>query len=220
MRLTIKYNYMKIKLLAHHQFSMECKLCSFKSLLLVAMLLVATSNSLAQASFETIDGIRYLIDSDTKTATVVPLSGDQKYSGDVAVPEKVKATDGVEYAVTTFGENAFKESRGLTSITIPSSVTSLGNACFSGCSGLTSITIPSSVTSLDNSCFEKCSGLTNISIPSSVTSLGEDCFAGCSSLTSITIPFSVTTLGSFCFASCIYNHRTTKTNQKYPSVNL
>ena len=65
--------------------------------LLLAMLMVATGNSFAQASFEKIDGIRYLIDSDAKTATVMPLSGDQKYSGNVVVPEKVKATDGVEY---------------------------------------------------------------------------------------------------------------------------
>ena len=54
----------------------------------------------------------------------------------------------------------------------------------------------------------------------SVTSLGEYCFYECSSLTSINIPSSVTSLGNGCFSICIYNHRTTKTNQKYPSVNL
>ena len=54
----------------------------------------------------------------------------------------------------------------------------------------------------------------------SVTSLGERCFSYCSSLTSINIPSSVTSLGVTCFLGCIYNHRTTKTNQKYPSVNL
>ncbi len=102
-------------------------------LLLMALLFMATSNAFAQASFETIDGVRYLIDSDAKSATVVPLSGDQKYSGDVVVPEKVKANDGVEYPVTAFGENAFKGCGGLTSITIPSSVTSLGNSCFIYC---------------------------------------------------------------------------------------
>ena len=52
-----------------------------------------------------------------------------------------------------------------------------------------------------------------------VTSL-RSCFSGCSSLTSINLPSSITSLGSFCFVCCIYNHRTTKTNQKYPSVNL
>ncbi len=166
------------------------------------MLVVATSNAFAQASFETIDGVRYLIDSDAKTATVVAQSGDQKYSGDVVVPEKVKANDGLEYPVTAFGENAFKGCDGLTSIVIPSSVTSLGNSCFNGCYRLTSITIPSSVTSLGNSCFEDCHGLINVVIPSSVTTLGNGCFYYCTGLTNITIPSSVTSLGNFCFSCC------------------
>ena len=42
----------------------------------------------------------------------------------------------------------------------------------------------------------------------------------CSSLTSIEIPASVETIKASAFKGCIYNHRTTKTNQKYPSVNL
>ncbi len=142
-----------------------------------------------------------MLDSDTKTATLVPKT-DGKYSGDIIIPEKVKGNDGVEYVVTTLGASCFKGCSGLTSITIPSSVTSLGNSCFSYCSGLTSITIPSSVTSLGDHCFEWCSGLTSITIPLSVTSLGEFCFEGCSGLTSITIPLSVTSLGEFCFSYC------------------
>ena len=175
---------------------------SLKSLvLLVVIAILATSNSYAQASFETIDGLRYLIDSDAKTATLTANTGE-KYSGDIVVPEKVKATDGVEYPVTAFGDNAFKECGELKSITIPSSVTSLGNYCFCNCSGLTSITIPSSVTSLGNYCFSWCSNLTSITIPSSVTSLGESCFRYCSGLTSITIPSSVTSLSNECFYNC------------------
>ena len=129
---------------------------SLKSLvLLVVIAILATSNSYAQASFETIDGLRYLLDSDAKTATLTAIAGE-KYSGDIVVPEKVKASDGVEYPVTAFGDNAFKECGGLKSVTIPSSVTSLGEWCFSNCSGLTSITIPSSVTYLGSKCFEDC----------------------------------------------------------------
>jgi len=170
--------------------------------MLVVLMLMTTSSAMAQEpKFDVIDGFRYLLESDTKTATLVPKT-DGKYSGDIIIPEKVKGNDGVEYVVTSLGASCFSDCSGLTSITIPSSVTSLGDFCFSGCSGLTSITIPSSVTSLGKACFYGCSGLTSITIPSSVTSLGDHCFADCSGLTSITIPSSVTSLGVYCFSGC------------------
>ena len=170
--------------------------------MLVVLMLMTTSSAMAQeAKFEVIDGFRYLLDSDTKTATFVPKT-DGNYSGNIIIPEKVKGNDGVEYIVASLGASCFKDCRGLTSITIPSSVTSLGDRCFDGCWGLTSITIPSSVTSLGNYCFQGCSGLTSITIPSSVTSLGDHCFSYCSGLTSITIPSSVTSLGDECFSYC------------------
>ena len=176
---------------------------SFKGfIMLVVLMLMTTSSAMAQElKFEVIDGFRYLLDSDTKTATLVPKT-DGKYSGDIIIPEKVKGNDGVEYVVASLGASCFEGCTGLTSITIPSSVTSLGDYCFPGCSGLTSITIPSSVTSLGDGCFQDCSGLTSITIPSSVTSLGDYCFPGCSGLTSITIPSSVTSLGDGCFQDC------------------
>ena len=172
-------------------------------LMLVVLMLMTTSSAMAQeAKFEVIDGFRYLLDSGTKTATLVPPK-DGDYSGDIIIiPEKVKGNDGVEYVVTTLGASCFSGCRGLTSITIPSSVTSVGSSCFSNCRGLTSITIPSSVTSLGGNCFDGCTGLTSIIIPSSVTSLGGACFSGCSVLTSITIPSSVTSLGGSCFSGC------------------
>ena len=183
-------------------FAKEERFGSLKSLvLLVVIAILATSNTYAQAGFETIDDLSYLIYPDTKTATLTVTPGE-KYSGDIVVPEKVKASDGVEYPVTAFADNAFKDCYGLKSITIPSSVTSFGSRCFGKCSGLTSITIPSSVTSLGDYCFYECSGLTSINIPSSVTSLGQSCFEGCSYLTSITIPSSVTSLCKRCFADC------------------
>ena len=171
---------------------------SFKGfVMLVVMMLMTASSAMA----EVIDGLRYVLDPVKKTATLLPKK-EGKYSGDIIIPEKIKGNDGVEYVVTSFDEDCFKDCRDLTSITIPSSVTSLGNYCFSDCDGLTSITIPSSVTSLGASCFEYCSGLTSITIPSSVTSLGGGCFYGCSGLTSVTIPSTVTSLGNSCFEGC------------------
>ena len=171
----------------------------FKSFIVFAVMMIMTMSS---ASAEVIDGLCYDLNSDTKTATLIPRIDNEKYSGDIIIPEKVKGNDGEEYVVTTFADNCFEDCRGLTSITIPSSVMSLGKKCFFNCSGLTSITIPSSVTSLGKYCFADCRGLTSITIPSSVTSLDDLCFLGCSGLTSITIPSSVTSLGKYCFSNC------------------
>ena len=144
--------------------------------ILLVMMVMITSKALAGASFEVIDGFKYLLDSDTKTATLVP--NTEKYAGDVVIPESVKAKDGNDYKITAFGDKCFCDCSFLTSITIPSSVTSLGDGCFLGCVGLKSITIPSSVTSFGDDCFAGC-GLTSITIPSSVTSLGNGCFYLC-----------------------------------------
>ena len=171
----------------------------FKSFIVFAVMMIMTMSS---ASAEVIDGLCYDLNSDTKTATLIPRIDNEKYSGDIIIPEKVKGNDGEEYVVTTFADNCFEDCRGLTSITIPSSVMSLGKKCFFNCSGLTSITIPSSVTSLVDGCFSGCSSLTSIDIPSSVTSLDYYCFAYCSGLTTIKIPSSVTYMGNECFSGC------------------
>ena len=96
--------------------------------MLVVLMLMTTSSAMA----EVIDGFRYLLDSDTKTATLLPKM-EGKYSGDIIIPEKVKGNDGVEYVVTSLSASCFEDCSGLTSITIPSSVTSLSGACFFNC---------------------------------------------------------------------------------------
>ena len=166
--------------------------------ILLVMMVMITSKALAGASFEVIDGFKYLLDSDTKTATLVET---ELYGGDIVIPESVKAKDGNVYKITIIGDKCFFWKK-FTSINIPSSVTSLGDDCFNGCTSLKSITIPSSVTTLGKNCFASCYELTSITIPSSVTKLGEACFKLCVGLTSITIPSSVTSLGSYCFREC------------------
>ena len=152
--------------------------------------------------------------------------------------------------VTSIGDSAFSNCHSLTSVTIPSSVIAIGTNPFCGCPAdlkneskafiyehnvlfnkdkttlisyrakEANYVIPDSVTSIGECAFLECNSLTSIIIPDSVTSIGVCAFAQCNSLTSINIPDSVTTIANHAFYSCIYNHRTTKTNQKYPSVNL
>ena len=107
--------------------------------MLVVLMLMTTSSAMAQEpKFEVIDGFRYLLESDTKTAALVPKT-DGKYSGDIIIPEKVKGNDGVEYIVASLGASCFEGCSGLTSIAIPSSVTSLGAWCFIDCQNLETV---------------------------------------------------------------------------------
>ena len=115
------------------------------------------------------------------------------YFEPVTIPDNI---DG--YKVTSIGNYAFKEFRGL--VTIPNSVTSIGNGAFQNCIALTAI--PNSLVSIGNNAFQYCPGLTSITIPNSVTSIGNGAFGGCVNLISITIPDSVTSIGDNAFYLC------------------
>ena len=77
---------------------------SFKGfvMLVVMMLMMASSAMAEDVKFEVIDGVRYLLNSETKTAILLPQQNG-KYSGYIIIPEKVKGNDGVEYVVTSLG---------------------------------------------------------------------------------------------------------------------
>lgn len=147
-----------------------------------------------------------------------------KYSKDwkrlLKAPYKIEGEYHIREGVKVIGDRAFWLCKSLTSIDIPNSVTNIGNKAFRGCDSLKRINIPNSVTNIGNMAFLSCKSLTSINIPTSVTNIGEGAFAFCRSLTNIDIPNNVTNIGDKAFSTCIYNHRTTKTNQKYPSVNL
>ena len=67
--------------------------------MLVVLMLMTTSSAMAQEpKFEVIDGFRYLLDSGTKTATLLPKM-EGKYSGDIIIPEKVKSNDSFQYGL-------------------------------------------------------------------------------------------------------------------------
>ena len=79
-------------------------------------------------------GVKYSLNTDGKTYSVSGYT--EACSGDVTIPSSVKGC-----SVTSIGNNAFENSQGLTSVTIPSSVTSIGDGAFQNCDNLTSIFI-------------------------------------------------------------------------------
>lgn len=99
-------------------------------------------------------------------------------------------------------DNAFKNSKNLTSVNLSDSVTSIGNSSFYGCDSLKNIVLPDKVVEIGSSAFSNCSSLADIIIPNGVINIGSYAFAYCSSLTEITLPDSVTNMGASVFSYC------------------
>jgi len=176
-----------------------------KHLLCLCLLLGITITASAH-DFE-VDGIYYLITSETDKTVAVSYQGSEEteysndYSGSVTIPSNV-TYNSTTYSVTSIGERAFYRCTGLTSVTIGNSVTSIGKNAFYGCTWLTSVDIPNTVTSIGATAFYSCTRLASVSIPTSVTSIGGAAFASCKGLTTVSVPNSVTSLGDHAFEGC------------------
>lgn len=108
----------------------------------------------------------------------------------------------IPLGVTSIGDSAFEDCRGVTSVVIPSSVASIGDGAFCGCSGLTSVSICEGVAHIGAGAFSGCRGLSSVIIPLSVATIGDYAFSDCSGLMSIAIPSSVMSIGYSAFDGC------------------
>ena len=75
-----------------------------------------------------VDGIYYDIFGTTAKVT----KGDNKYSGNIVIPESITFENSI-YSVTSIGDAALAACYSLTSVTIPNSVTWIGDRAFAEC---------------------------------------------------------------------------------------
>lgn len=140
-------------------------------------------------------GISYAADDSDPAAGATVIDYDFAVGGtDVTIPASV-TIDGITYAVTAIGDNAFSESN-LTSAVIPDTVITIGMSAFAS-NEITSLTLGASVTTIgDNAFYEN--HLESVVIPESVTTLGIGAFSY-NALESVIIPESVTSMGTGAF---------------------
>ena len=175
--------------------------------------LLALMPTLASAFIVEIDGISYNLISEAKGAEVI--RSTSYYGHNVVIPSSV-TYEGVEYNVTSIGEDAFYECWGLTSISIPNTVISIGYDAFYNCIYLTSVNISdiaawcsihftginSNPLTYAHRLYLNDEEITNLTIPDGVTTIGNSSFSGCTGLTSVTIPDCLTSIGNSAFIDC------------------
>ena len=143
-----------------------------------------------------VNGLYYNVIGDNEVEVTY---SDEKYSGDITIPEKVEY-NGKVYNVTSIGDYAFSGSYTLTSIDLPNNVTSIGYLSFGTCGSLTSIALPNSITTIGESAFER-SGLSTIILPENLNVIEIRAFEN-TNLSSITLPYSLTNCGQSSFIGC------------------
>ena len=162
-----------------------------------------------------VDYIKYSIKEGHLAVSGYDETGLKSINGKATIVSKI-IYKGVPYAVLEIEEDAIKNCKILTSITIGYGVTSISDGAFEDCTSLISVTIPEGITSIDSEAFYKCTGLTSVHI----TDLASWCkisFDGKSSnplyyahhlylngkeVKDLVIPDGVTSIGKDAFYGC------------------
>lgn len=120
---------------------------------------VAVSASAENYYHVAIGDLYYDLDGSAKTARVVPQNSSSPYwstaitTADIPATVPYKAED---YKVTTIADNAFRDCKSLTNVTIGDNVTTIGESAFEGCKISSTIIIPVNVTSIGILAFYGC----------------------------------------------------------------
>lgn len=174
-------------------------------LLLISVLSYADNNK-----------INYKTTEDGLGLEVIAASEGSPYKGDIIILEEDKNDGGKRLPVVAISASAFKDSKELTSISIPKTVTRIGTDAFKGCSNLKKA-IFATVNDLCNITFGNkeanpiyLSGQLwignkpqdKIEIPDGKDKINSYAFAGAKDIIRITLSKDVTSIGSDAFAGC------------------
>lgn len=163
------------------------------------LLSLLTMTAVADDAVE-INGVWYLLDAGSHSATVSKSPTGAKYAGEIVIPESV-TSGGKDYDVTAIAPRAFSGCSEIVSVIIGNKVATIGESAFSY-SSLVSALIGDGVVKIDSYAFFKCSSLVDVSIGNGVTTIGTGAFQWCSELPSVIIGSSVASIGESAFYDC------------------
>ena len=113
------------------------------------------------------------------------------YNGSRAVHDLIIPCSIGENPVCTIGDNAFKNSSELESVTVEAALNEIGYLAFYNCSRLKNIEFKKPVGTISRSAFNRCTALESIALPHGCIKICTYAFRTCKSLRKIVIPSSV-----------------------------
>ena len=192
-----------------------------KDIVRLAQYLAGWDVSIGEPEVKPSEGLEFTLNYDRQSYSVAGIGSCTDTN--VIIPSTYN-----KLPVTSIGNNAFRDCRSLTSITIPDSVTSIGGFAFLGCRSLTRITIPNGITSIGQRAFydtayynnkanwtdgvlyignhlikaDSNKLATDYTIRAGTKCIGYDAFNQCHDLKSVTIPEGVTSINRGAFFRC------------------
>lgn len=121
-------------------------------------------------------------------------TGPVYYVSNWAVQSASATAVEIKSGTTGIADSTFY-SKGLETVSIPSTVVTIGNDAFASNKDIREVSITNGVKTIGSGAFAECSSLLKVTIASTVTSIGSEAFYNCSSLSGIKIPDSVKSIG-------------------------
>ena len=121
------------------------------------------------------------------------------------------AYEGTDSAVTIpsnveyIYNDAFKDNKSITAVTVPSAVTGIGANAFSGCARLSTVTFDddSTLKTIGTNAFYDCGALRTLELPKSLETIGAGAFAECDRLDKLVLySGNVSSIGNNAFLNC------------------
>ena len=110
--------------------------------------------------------------TDVKKKEVEYKEPANKKAKTVSIPATVKI-NGVTYKVTKIADNAFKNNKTVTKVTVGSNIKTIGKNAFSGATKLKNVSVGKNVTEVGANAFKGCSSLTSVTLEAKLPRLGQ-----------------------------------------------
>lgn len=118
----------------------------------------------------------------------------ESIAGALTIPATVQDDNGLTFAVTAIGYDAFLRRNGITSVTLPEGLTRIYDRAFNECANLASANLPSTLANIYQGAFMNCVALSSINIPNGVTTISLATFQNTPALKSIALHEGITTI--------------------------